>query len=61
MNNIDLNYALSKLNNKERLFIKLRYFDEIRQDELAKRFHVSQVQVSRFEKKVILKLRNLIT
>ena len=61
LNNIDLNYALSKLNNKERLFIKLRYFDEIRQDELAKRFHVSQVQVSRFEKKVILKLRNLIT
>ena len=61
LNNIDLQYALSKLNKKERVFIKLRYFDEIKQEELAKRFNVSQVQISRMEKRIILKLRKQLT
>ena len=61
LNNIDLQYALSKLNKKERVFIKLRYFDEIKQEELAKRFNVSQVQISRLEKRIIIKLRKQLT
>lgn len=58
--NRDLNIALSKLEKKERLLIELRYFQGYTQQEVANRLFMSQVQVSRLEKKIIEKLKVLI-
>lgn len=48
---------LAILDEKEKLLINLRYYQDMNQEEIAKRFGVSQVQVSRLEKKIIEKLR----
>ena len=42
---------------KERLLIQLRYFDGYTQQEVAQRLFISQVQVSRLEKKILEKLK----
>ncbi len=52
-----LNLALQKLDKKERLLIQLRYFDGYTQQEVAQRLFISQVQVSRLEKKILEKLK----
>lgn len=57
---IDLEEALKKLNQKEQLFIRLRYYNGLTQSEVAKRFYVSQVQVSRLEKKILAKLKEML-
>lgn len=49
--------AIKKLNNEEQIIIRLRYFDEKTQTESAKILGISQVQVSRKEKKALEKLR----
>ncbi len=49
--------AISKLPPEEQNIIKLRYFDEKTQTESAKLLGISQVQVSRKEKKALEKLR----
>ncbi len=41
----------------ERLLVKCRYVDELSQDETAERLGVSQMTVSRMEKKILLKLK----
>jgi len=48
---------LKILTDRERLLIRLRYFEERTQTETAVQLGVSQVQVSRLEKKVLQKLR----
>ena len=53
----DLNLALDKLDKKERLLIELRYFEGFTQQEVAQRLYMSQVQVSRLEKKILEKLK----
>lgn len=58
---MDLENALSKLDKKEQLFVKLRFFDEMKQADLAKRFSCSQVQISRKEKKILQKLKELMS
>lgn len=57
---ISLKLALDKLSKKERLIIELRYFQGYSQEEVSKRFFVSQVQISRLEKKILEKLKVLI-
>lgn len=57
INLITLKDSLNKLDNKERLLIELRYYQDMNQEEVAKRFNVSQVQISRMEKKIIEKLK----
>lgn len=47
------------LSEKERSFIEMRYRDELNQTEIAERMGVSQMQVSRIEKKVLKKLRDM--
>ena len=42
---------------KERQIIVLRYFEDRTQTEVAKRMGISQVQVSRIEKKVLERMR----
>ncbi len=50
--------AISRLNLLEQEIIKLRYFSEKTQTESAKILGISQVQVSRKEKKALEKLRS---
>ena len=53
-----LREALSKLSERERLVIDLRYFHGLTQQRVASMIGVSQVQVSRIEKKALLTLKN---
>ena len=54
---LTLKDGLNLLNEKEKLFIKLRYYKELNQQTIADKFNISQVQVSRLEKKIIEKLK----
>ena len=50
---------LEKLEGEERQLIGLRYFQDMTQTEVAKRMGVTQVQVSRMEKRILKKLREM--
>ena len=54
---ISLRQAVDKLPEREKMVIQLRYFHGLTQDRTAKVLSVSQVQVSRIEKKALQKLR----
>jgi RNA polymerase sporulation-specific sigma factor len=56
---ISLRQAVDKLPEREKMVIQLRYFHGLTQDRTAKVLQVSQVQVSRIEKKAIEHLREL--
>ena len=58
---IALRQAISNLPERERRVIQLRYFHGLTQDRVAKVLEVSQVQVSRIEKKAITLLRELMS
>lgn len=55
---IALDMEIQKLSEKEKLILYLRYQKEYNQERVAKRLNISQVQVSRLEKKIIAKLRS---
>ena len=57
---LSLRAALSQLSGRERLVIDLRYFHALTQEKVARIIGVSQVQVSRIEKKALANLRNFI-
>lgn len=52
--------AISKLPPYEQAVIKLRFFEQLTQSETAKRLGTTQVGISRAEKRILLKLRNII-
>ena len=54
---ISLREAVAKLPEREKMVIDLRYYHGLTQDKTAKILGVSQVQVSRIEKKALLILR----
>jgi len=54
---LDLEVALEKLEKIERDIIKLRYFGGLTQSQTAKTLGMTQVQVSRKEKKILISLR----
>ena len=56
---IALRQAVDALPERERTVIHLRYFHSLTQQQVAKVMAVSQVQVSRIEKKAIIQLREL--
>jgi RNA polymerase sporulation-specific sigma factor len=56
---IALRQAISNLPERERTVIQLRYFHGLTQQRIARVLDVSQVQVSRIEKRAIEKLRAL--
>ena len=56
---IALRQAIEALTEREKTVIKLRYFHSLTQQRVAKVMDVSQVQVSRIEKKAIAMLREL--
>ena len=55
---IALREAISALPQRERLVIELRYFRCMTQEQVSRVLQVSQVQISRIEKKAIQNLRN---
>lgn len=57
---IALSQAIRALPERERMVIQLRYFHGLTQDRVAKVLDVSQVQVSRIEKKAVGLLRELL-
>lgn len=59
-NKLLLERAFKHLDNTEQQIIRYRYFEYLTQNETAIKLGMSQVQVSRAEKKILLKLRNAI-
>ena len=57
---IALRQAIEKLPERERMVVQLRYFHSLTQERVSKVLNVSQVQVSRIEKKAIASLRELL-
>jgi len=55
-----LRQAIDRLPEREKMVIRLRYFHGLTQDRTARVLQVSQVQVSRIEKKALQKLRELV-
>lgn len=54
-----LKQLLEVLNEKEKELIELRYFKDKTQTEVAKQLGISQVQVSRMEKKILRRMRDM--
>ena len=59
-NRIALLQIISKLKSRERTVIIMRYFKDKTQSEIAKMLGISQVQVSRIEKKILKQMRELL-
>ena len=57
---ISLRQAIEKLPEREGLVIKLRYFHGLTQERVSRVLKVSQVQVSRIEKKALQRLKDLL-
>ena len=57
-NKVSLQVALDKLDRDERTLIELRFFRGWTQMQTAERLGISQVQVSRREKKILQKMRS---
>ena len=55
---IALHEAISQLDERQKAVISLRYFHGLTQEQIAGILGVSQVQVSRIEKKAIIQLRS---
>ena len=54
---IDLDDSFQVLNSDELEIIKARYFEDLTQSEVAKRMNMTQVMVSRYEKKAMEKMK----
>ena len=59
LNHILLEQLLSELTDEEKRLIALRYFQDKTQVEVARQLGISQVQVSRLEKRILLRMRGL--
>ncbi len=57
LNHMLLEQLLGKLDDREMELIRMRYFQDKTQVEVAKHMGISQVQVSRMEKRILLQLR----
>ncbi|MDR1150599.1 MAG: SigB/SigF/SigG family RNA polymerase sigma factor [Clostridiales bacterium] len=57
LDKIAVNEILEKLNEDERELIMLRYFMDKTQAQVARKFSVTQVQISRLEKRILNKLK----
>ena len=51
--------CMERLNEKEREFVRLRYYEEKSQKEISEIMNTSQMQISRMEKKVLKKFRGM--
>ena len=57
LNRMLLDQLLSGLTEQEKQLISMRYVQEKTQSDIAERLGVSQVQVSRMEKRILKKIR----
>lgn len=57
LNHLVLESLFEELDERERELITLRYFEDKTQTQVAKRMGITQVQVSRLEKKILLRMR----
>lgn len=57
LNHMLVNSLLEELTEEDRKIIHMRYYENKTQTEVAKEFGISQVQVSRLEKKILLAMR----
>lgn len=55
---LTLQEAIRGLNKRERLILYLRYYKDQTQSEVAERLGISQVQVSRLEKKILYEMKD---
>lgn len=60
LNHMLLTQLMSELTERERQLIQMRYFQNRTQMEVARIMGISQVQVSRLEKKILLRMRHSI-
>ena len=58
LNRIFLDEILNKLDARERQLIYMRYFKDMTQTEIAAEMGISQVQVSRMEKRILKQLKD---
>ena len=58
VNRLMLEQLIDGLSEMERELITLRYYEEKTQVQVAERLGISQVQVSRMEKKILLRMRD---
>ena len=58
LNRIFLDEILKKLDARERQLIYMRYFKDMTQTEIAVEMGISQVQVSRMEKRILKQLKD---
>lgn len=54
---LDLDDSFKVLDSEEREIIKSRYYEDLTQSEVAKKLNMTQVMVSRYEKKSLEKMR----
>lgn len=59
LNRIFLEETLGRLTSEERRIIYMRYFQDMTQTEIAGQLGISQVQVSRMEKRILEKIRKM--
>ena len=57
LNNISLNEIIKKLEPREKKIIILRYYKELTQANVGRILGITQVQVSRIEKRVLNKMK----
>ena len=57
---LSLRQAMGSLCSEDRKLLYLRYFRDMTQTEVAKQLNITQVQVSRREKKLLMELRNFL-
>ena len=60
LNKMTVNSLLDGLDEKEKNVIICRYYKDMTQGSIAKLYKTSQVQISRIEKKALLKMRGII-
>ncbi len=60
LNRMFLEQLLQNLEERERLLIHLRYYENLPQIKVAERLKLSQVQVSRLEKKILQRMRQMV-
>ena len=57
---IIIEQAMEKLDENEKLIIKCRYFKSLTQSRTAQQLNMTQVQISRAEKRILLKLKKML-
>ncbi|MBM7557554.1 RNA polymerase sporulation-specific sigma factor [Halanaerobacter jeridensis] len=60
INSLSLEEALEKLNSREEIIIRMRFYEGLTQSEIADKIGISQAQVSRLQSKILNKLNDFI-